>query len=57
MAACLRASEVEAIERDNVLRALNAAKGRVSGPGGAAELLGLPASTLASRMKSLGIKR
>jgi len=53
----LRASEVEAIERDNVVRALTAAKGRVSGSGGAAELLGLLASTLASRMKALGIKR
>jgi PAS domain S-box-containing protein len=53
----LRASEIEALERDNVLRALSAAKGRVSGAGGAAELLGLPASTLASRMKVLGIKR
>jgi PAS domain S-box-containing protein len=53
----LRAREIEALERDNVLRALAAAKGRVAGAGGAAELLDIPASTLASRMKSLGIKR
>jgi len=53
----LRASEIEALERDNVQRALVAANGRVSGTGGAAELLGIPASTLASRMKALGLKR
>jgi hypothetical protein len=31
--------------------------GRVSGPGGAAEILGLPPTTLESRMKKLGIAR
>jgi len=29
----------------------------VYGPGGAAELLGIKATTLASRMRTLGIKR
>ena len=34
--------------------ALSHAKGKVSGPGGAAELLGMKATTLASRIKALG---
>ncbi|MBA4790852.1 MAG: AAA family ATPase, partial [Rhizobiales bacterium] len=39
------------------LAALEAAGGRVSGPGGAAERLGLKPTTLASRMKTLGLAR
>ena len=53
----LNAQELLAFERQNLERALAMADGRVAGEGGAAELLGLPASTLASRMKALGIKR
>ncbi|WP_127091471.1 sigma 54-interacting transcriptional regulator [Aquabacter cavernae] len=41
----------------SILAALEAAGGRVSGPGGAAERLGLKPTTLASRMKTLGITR
>ena len=44
-------------ERENVLGALEQAHWRVYGPGGAAELLGINATTLASRMKALGIRR
>jgi PAS domain S-box-containing protein len=44
-------------ERANLLAALDAAGGKVSGPGGAAELLGLRPTTLASRMKALGVRR
>jgi transcriptional regulator with GAF, ATPase, and Fis domain len=36
---------------------LEATGGRVSGDGGAADLLGPPPSTLESRMKKLGIVR
>ena len=53
----LNATELEAIERLNLKRALAAANGKVSGAGGAAEILGLPASTVTSRMKALGIQR
>ena len=53
----LNAQELLALERENLERALTAAGGRVAGEGGAASLLGLPASTLTSRMKALGIKR
>ncbi|KAA0588430.1 PAS domain S-box-containing protein [Azospirillum lipoferum] len=42
-------------DRANILAALDAAGGKVSGPGGAAERLGLRPTTLASRMKALGI--
>lgn len=41
--------------RDSILRALEAAGGKVSGAGGAAERLGLKPTTLASRMKAMGI--
>ena len=44
-------------ERANIVAALRQAKSRVSGKGGAADLLGINASTLASRIRSLGIKR
>lgn len=42
--------------RRYILKVLRATKGLVKGPGGAAEVLGLPSSTLYSRMKKLGIK-
>lgn len=51
------AQELRDLERANLLRALESASWRVSGPNGAASLLGLPPSTLASRMKALGIRR
>ncbi|WP_342376376.1 sigma 54-interacting transcriptional regulator [Myxococcus stipitatus] len=43
-------------EKENLKAALAAAGGKVYGPGGAAELLGLAPTTLASRLKALGIK-
>lgn len=51
------AQEFEAMERANIERALASCGGRISGDGGAASRLGLAASTLSSRMKSLGIQR
>jgi transcriptional regulator with GAF, ATPase, and Fis domain len=48
-------AEIRQLEADNIRAALKAANGKVSGPGGAAELLGLKPTTLASRIKSLGI--
>lgn len=53
----LKAIELEAIERLNLERALEAAGGRISGANGAAEILGRPASTVSSRMKALGLQR
>ena len=42
-------------EREEILRVLKATNGRVAGPDGAAERLGLPRTTLISRMKKFGI--
>jgi PAS domain S-box-containing protein len=53
----LTMGELEALERRSIEAALEAAGGKVSGPGGAAERVGVPASTLSSRMKALGIRR
>ncbi len=44
-------------EKANVQAALAAAKYRVSGPGGAAELLEVHPATLASRLRALGIEK
>jgi transcriptional regulator with GAF, ATPase, and Fis domain len=48
-------AEVRGLEADNIRAALRQTKGKVSGPGGAAELLGIKPTTLASRMKALGL--
>jgi formate hydrogenlyase transcriptional activator len=44
-------------ERQQIERALTASRGRVSGPEGAAEALGVPPSTLESRIHRLGINK
>jgi PAS domain S-box-containing protein len=53
----LSAKELESFERANIERALVACGGKVSGENGAARRLGLPPSTLKSRMKALGVQR
>ena len=50
-------SQWREMERENLLKALKQAGGRVSGEGGAAELLGVNANTLASRLRALKIAR
>jgi PAS domain S-box-containing protein len=49
-------SQIRDLERSNVLAALRATAGKLFGKGGAAELLGLKPTTLASRLKRLEIK-
>lgn len=44
-------------ERDAIETALRASQGRISGSGGAAERLGIPASTLEFRIRRLGIDK
>jgi len=44
-------------EKDHIIRVLELCKGKVAGSGGAAELLGIPATTLNSKIKKLDIKR
>jgi transcriptional regulator with GAF, ATPase, and Fis domain len=48
-------AQIRQFEADNIRAALRAAKGQVAGPGGAAQRLGLKPTTLASRIKALGI--
>jgi formate hydrogenlyase transcriptional activator len=44
-------------EKEHILRTLKHVNGKIGGMGGAAELLGIPPSTLNSKIKRLGIKR
>jgi transcriptional regulator with GAF, ATPase, and Fis domain len=53
----LSQAELARQERDNIIAALNQAGWRVSGPRGAAEILGVKPTTLASRLKRFGIER
>jgi len=48
---------LEVAEREHVRRALEAARWKIEGDGGAAQRLGLNASTLRGRMRKLGIRK
>ena len=48
---------LEEIEREHIIRVLEASGWRIEGKGGAAQILGLNPGTLRSRMKKLDIKR
>ena len=50
-------AEIQNIERQNIIRALNQCSWKISGANGAAQLLGVPPSTLHSRIKALNITR
>jgi len=50
-------AELARHERDNILAALEQSDWRISGIGGAAEILGVKPTTLASRLKRFGIER
>ena len=56
-AALLTRDELKHQEREAIVNALKQTNGKVFGPRGAAELLGMKPSTLASRISSLGINR
>jgi transcriptional regulator with GAF, ATPase, and Fis domain len=56
-AALLTRDEMKHQEREAIVNALKQTNGKVFGPRGAAELLGMKPSTLASRISSLGINR
>ncbi len=51
------AAQMIDLERENLRRALTATGWRISGEKGAARLLGMPPSTLNSRLKALDLKR
>jgi DNA-binding NtrC family response regulator len=46
---------LDAVCAEHIRRALNRSRGKISGPGGAAELLDLHPNTLRQRMDKLGI--
>ena len=52
----LTESELKRRERESIVAALAEANGKISGPRGAAELLGMKPTTLTSRIKALGLK-
>ncbi len=52
-----RSLNLREVEREAILEALRKTNGRVSGPGGAAALLGLKRTTLQYRMRLLNIKQ
>lgn len=51
------AKELEELECQNILAALESAAWKIAGADGAAQLLGMKTTTLSSRMKALGIER
>jgi len=52
-----RVKSIDEIERDHILAVLKQCNGKISGKGGAAELLNLNVSTLNSKIKKLGIEK
>lgn len=56
-AATTQVKTIEENERDHILQVLKKCKGKIWGTGGAAELLGVPPTTLNSKMKKLGIRK
>ncbi|HKG08861.1 MAG TPA: sigma-54 dependent transcriptional regulator [Pedobacter sp.] len=48
---------IKEVEIEHIIATLRACNGKISGPGGAAEILDLPYSTLTSRIKKYGIKK
>ena len=53
----LSETDMRDFQRRNIVRALKQSNWRVSGKGGAAELLGVRPTTLADRIRSYGIER
>jgi transcriptional regulator with GAF, ATPase, and Fis domain len=51
------AKELEELERQNIIAALDSADWKIAGAKGAAQLLGMKPTTLSSRIKALGIER
>jgi len=55
--AAMTEEQVQQIVQDNTLKALRKANWRVRGTGGAAEILGIKPTTLASRVRRMGLSR
>jgi len=52
----LKRGDLKQLERENIAAALRKAGGKVSGAGGAAEILGMKPTTLYSRISALGLR-
>jgi DNA-binding NtrC family response regulator len=50
-------SSIEEVEKSHIIEVLRKCDGKIAGKGGAAEMLKMPASTLNSRIKKLGIQK
>jgi formate hydrogenlyase transcriptional activator len=48
---------LEEVEREHILKVIKLCNGRISGPNGAAIKLGIPSTTLISKMQKLGIQK
>jgi len=48
---------LEQVEREHILKVIKLCNGRISGPNGAALKLGMPSTTLISKMQKLGIQK
>lgn len=53
----LSQKEIQNFEKENIIRALDSTHWKISGDDGAAKLLGLPPTTLNSKLKVMGIKK
>ena len=53
----LTEQEMREFQKNNTIAALKQANWRVSGPGGAADMLGIKPTTLADRIRTLGIRK
>jgi formate hydrogenlyase transcriptional activator len=53
----LTEAEMQELERQNIIKALNVTNWKISGTDGAAALLQIPPTTLSSRINKLNIKR
>ncbi|KAB2832814.1 MAG: GAF domain-containing protein [Candidatus Brocadia sp.] len=49
--------DLKKLEKENILAALHQTNWKVSGPGGASEILGMKPTTLASQIKAFGIQK
>ncbi|HSJ68936.1 MAG TPA: sigma 54-interacting transcriptional regulator [Anditalea sp.] len=53
----LTQTELDILEKDNILKALRRSSWKIAGNSGAASILGIPPSTLTSKIKSFGITK
>ncbi|GJQ47727.1 MAG: hydrogenase-4 transcriptional activator [Candidatus Kuenenia stuttgartiensis] len=53
----MTSDELKSLEKENILAALIKTNWKISGAGGAAELLGMKSTTLSSKIKAFGIQR